>query len=37
MNKQDLSAYMKESTKKSGVPLRLKNKAALRDLARMLK
>jgi hypothetical protein len=33
----DLAAYMKKSTKKSGVPLRLNNKSVLRELARLLK
>lgn len=33
----DLAAYMKSSTKKSGVPLRLKNKNVMRALARLLK
>jgi len=37
MDKQALATYMKKSTQKSGVPLRLKNKEALRDLAHMLK
>jgi hypothetical protein len=32
-----MDVYMKESTRKSGVPLRLKSKEVLKQVARLLK